>query len=314
MKNNKKGSSTINIKALLTSVIVVLATVIYIGFGDNIASFLEKYGIDYNRLAEVFSRGITDGELEVHIIDIGQGDSILIRSDEGVILIDAGPNDAEDKLRAHLNSCGIKKIDYFICTHPHEDHIGGADMVLNEYTVDTLIMNETDVSTATVKRLLDAIEKNDISIDIPEVGQVYTLGDINFTVLAPDSSLSNGGNNSSIVIRLVYGSTSFLFTGDAEVESENKIIAAFSDQQLKSDFLKVGHHGSSTSTSAQFFEAVSPDYVAISCAKGNSYGHPHRETLKLFERYGIDENNILRTDNQGTIIVISDGENLRLAS
>lgn len=318
-KNNANTGVRKKMTALLTSVLMVAAAVIYIGFGDSIASFLEGYGIDFNRLAQVFSQGVTDGELEVHIIDVGQGDSILIRSGGGVILIDAGPNDAEDDLRAHLNACGIKKIDYFICTHPHEDHIGGADMVLNEYTVGTLIMNETDVSTATVKRLLDSIEKSGVPIDIPETGEVFTLGDIGFTVLAPDSSITadgnnDGGNDSSIVIRLVYGETSFIFTGDAETGSESKILATFSSEQLKSDFLKIGHHGSNTSTSAKFLEAVSPSSVAISCGKGNSYGHPHREILNRLTKYGINEGNIYRTDTSGTVVVVSDGYSLRLAS
>ncbi|MCI8387627.1 MAG: MBL fold metallo-hydrolase [Clostridiales bacterium] len=310
----ERSKSSKKFAAFLTSLLTVAAAIIYILFGDKIALFLKDYGFDYNQLYKIFASEVADGELEVHIIDVGQGDSILVRTNAGVILIDAGTNSAENDLRAHLNACGIKNIDYFICTHPHEDHIGGADMVVNEYNIGTLLMPETDVSTVTMTKLLDAIESRDVNVEIPEVNDVYTLGDIKFTVLAPDPSVSDNANDSSIVIRLLYGGTAFMFTGDAEVPSEKKILETFSTFDLKCDFLKLGHHGSSTSTSQEFLDAVSPTYVAFSCKTGNSYGHPHREILERLKNFGIDDDHIFRTDTMGTVVIISDGKDLRLAS
>lgn len=301
------------ISALIISVLFVAAALIYIVGGGDIQRFLdERFG-----LGDIFGTvgDTAEGELQVHIIDVGQGDSSLIISDDGVILIDAGPNSAEDALRAHLDACGVKTIDYFICTHPHEDHIGGADMVINEYTVKTVLMPETDVSTATVNRLFDALEASDDTVlEAPEVGDEYSLGKISFKILAPDPSVADDANNSSIVLRLRFGDTYFMFTGDAEKASEEKILETFTASELKCDFLKIGHHGSSTSTSEEFLDAVSPVCVSISCEKGNSYGHPHSETLKKLEERGLTGERLLRTDELGTIVVFSDGKKLSVGS
>ena len=149
------------LSALITSIVCVAAALFYIVTGGNIGDFLEKNGIDINDLWKNTAT-VTDGELEVHVIDIGQGDSILVRWNGGNMLIDAGPNSDEDALRAHLDACGVKKLDYLVCTHPHEDHIGGADMVVKNYEIGKILMPVTSVSTATVNRLLDAIEEKDV--------------------------------------------------------------------------------------------------------------------------------------------------------
>ena len=227
-----------------------------------------------------------------------------------MLLIDAGTNSSEDELRAYLDACGVDDIDCFVCTHPHEDHIGGADMILGEYNVERLIMPETESSTVTVTKLLDALEASDAVYTEPVVGDVYTSGGFAFTILAPDESVADDSNNSSIVLRLDYGSTSFMFTGDAEAESEACILAEFSPSELDCDFLKLGHHGSTTSTTEEFLDAVSPEYAAISCGEGNSYGHPHREILELLESRGITGDKLLRTDLDGTCVIYSDGERI----
>ena len=289
-------------KSLVLSLLCVAAALVYLAFGDKLAGLLGK---DTGYIPDTPA---PNGVLEVHIIDVGQGDSILVRSDEGVLLIDAGTNSSEDDLRAYLDSCGIDKIDCFVCTHPHEDHIGGADMVINEYDVKQLIMPETSSSTVTVTKLLDAIEAKGTPYYEPVVGDVYTIGDFSFMILAPDASVADDSNNSSVVLRVDYGETSFLFTGDAEVESEECMLATFVSGELDCDFLKVGHHGSTTSTSEAFLAAVSPEYAAISCGEGNSYGHPHRETLDLLEKYGISGEKLLRTDQSGTCIISCCGQ------
>ena len=300
MKRRKlsgKGTS------LLLSLVTVAVALLYILFGDRLAGLLGR---------DTGNRPSTapDGILEVHIIDVGQGDSILVRTDDGVLLIDAGTNSSEDELRAYLDACGVDDIDCFVCTHPHEDHIGGADMILGEYNVERLIMPETESTTVTFTKLLDALEASDAFYTEPVVGDVYTIGGFAFTILAPDESVADDSNNSSIVLRLDYGSTSFMFTGDAEAESEACILAEFSPSELDCDFLKLGHHGSTTSTTEEFLDAVSPEYAAISCGEGNSYGHPHRETLDKLASRGITGDKLLRTDLDGTCVVYSNGERI----
>ena len=300
MKRRKlsgKGTS------LLLSLVTVAVALLYILFGDRLAGLLGR---------DTGNRPSTapDGILEVHIIDVGQGDSILVRTDDRVLLIDAGTNSSEDELRAYLDACGIEDIDCFVCTHPHEDHIGGADMILGEYNVERLIMPESESTTVTFTKLLDALEESDAVYTEPVVGDVYTIGGFAFTILAPDESVADDSNNSSVVLRLDYGSTSFMFTGDAEAESEACILAEFSPSELDCDFLKLGHHGSTTSTSEAFLDAVSPEYAAISCGEGNSYGHPHRETLDKLASRGITGDKLLRTDLDGTCVIYSDGERI----
>ena len=300
MKRRKlygKGTS------LLLSLVTVAVALLYILFGDRLAGLLGR---------DTGNRPSTapDGILEVHIIDVGQGDSILVRTDDRVLLIDAGTNSSEDELRAYLDACWIEDIDCFVCTHPHEDHIGGADMILGEYNVERLIMPESESTTVTFTKLLDALEESDAVYTEPVVGDVYTIGGFAFTILAPDESVADDSNNSSMVLRLDYGSTSFMFTGDAEAESEACILAEFSPSELDCDFLKLGHHGSTTSTSEAFLDAVSPEYAAISCGEGNSYGHPHRETLDKLASRGITGDKLLRTDLDGTCVIYSDGERI----
>ncbi|MBQ8510359.1 MAG: MBL fold metallo-hydrolase [Clostridia bacterium] len=293
--------------ALLTSVLIVGAAVIWLGWGGQITDWLNTLGFDFSKLAEIIEQTPVEGEIQVHVIDVGQGDSILIRSADGTILIDAGTNAAEDDLRAYLDACGVQTIDYFVCTHPHEDHIGGADMVINRYDVDTVLMMPTESSTATVTRLLDAIEEQDVTLVTPELSESFRVGQMAFTVLAPEAEMADSGNNASIVVKLMWGATSFLFTGDAEAEAERAILDRYPSWELKCDFLKLGHHGSYTSTCEEFLTAVSPTMVAISCGYDNDYGHPHREVLNRLADHGITEENILRTDKSGTVVVASDG-------
>ncbi len=247
-----------------------------------------------------------DGELEAHFIDIGQGDSELIMADGAVILIDCGPRDSADLLTAYLAQY-CTEIDYLILTHPHEDHIGGAPKVIEQFNVKNVIMTDTTSTSKIYASLLTALENSDAVVHEANLGDVYTLGNIKFKLLGPageDYDL----NNSSIIVRVDYGNTSFMYTGDAEKISENASLDKFPASEFKADVLKVGHHGSSTSTGADFLSAVSPSIAVISCENGNSYGHPHRETVQILEQYGIT---VYRTDCSGSIILISDGESVR---
>lgn len=245
----------------------------------------------------------------VHIIDVGQGDSILLQSGKYNALIDAGPNSAEQELVYYLESLGIEKLDLMVLTHPHEDHIGGADLVLESFGADTLLMPDCSSSSRAFENVLDVVEEKNIRITVPERGDKFSLGEIDFTVLAPDNKSYKAINDYSIVLKAEYGNTAFMLTGDAEALSEHEIIDHFGTDVLECDLLKVGHHGSSSSSSKEFVRAVSPVFAAISCGVDNDYGHPHRETRALFDDEGIE---YYRTDYDGTLIFVSDKESVWL--
>lgn len=247
----------------------------------------------------------SDGSMAVHYINVGQGDAQLIVSpDKTAMLIDAGPNSAADSLLAYLDAQNIDELEYAVFTHPHEDHIGGADDVLNKIKVKNVIMPDVSDTTATFSRMLDAIEKNGSAIIISEAGQSFVLGSASFIILAPVSDGYSALNDWSVVLRLDYGKTSFMFTGDAETLSENQMTDKFDASEFKCDVYKAGHHGSTTSNSKAFLALCDPASAVISCGKDNDYGHPHYEIIKLFTDMGLD---IYRTDTDGTLVFKSDG-------
>lgn len=249
------------------------------------------------------TNAVTNGNLEVHFIDVGQADCILVKNNSNAMLIDAGNNDDGEIIKSYLKEQNITRLDYVIGTHPHEDHIGGLDVVINNYDIGTIIMPKKSTTTQTFKDVVNAIKNKGLAITNPVVGTKYTLGGAEFTILAPNKDYGDELNNYSVGIRIVYGNNSFVFTGDAEEEAERDIIAT--GLELKADVLKLGHHGSSTSTSNQFLKAVSPKHAVITCGKDNDYGHPHRETMTK-----ISNMEVYRTDEQGSIIATSDGTNI----
>lgn len=246
----------------------------------------------------------TLGTLEVHFIDVGQGDSILITQDGVNMLIDAGENDKGELVVKYLKSRGIETLDYVIGTHPHSDHIGGLDNVINSLNVSKVFMSDKIHNTKTFEDVLIAVKNKRLQITKPTVGKTYKLGSATFTILAPNGSY-NDLNNYSIAIRVDFENNSFLFTGDAEGLSEKEMIA--SGLNLKADVLKAGHHGSTTSNSDNFVNKVDPDYVVIQVGQGNKYGHPNKSVLDIFTRMGA---RVYRNDLHGTIIAKSDGENI----
>lgn len=259
-------------------------------------------------LAESVSYDLSKNAV-VHIIDVGQGDSILLQSGSYNMLVDAGPNSAEESLVQYLDSLGIKKLDCVVLTHPHEDHIGGADLVLKRFGADTLLMPDCSADSRAFENILDVAEEKDIRISIPERGDEFSLGELDFTVLAPGNKSYKETNDYSIVLKAEYGETSFVLTGDAEALSEYEILEAFDKDFLKCDLLKVGHHGSSSSSSKEFVQTLSPRFAAISCGYDNDYGHPHRETRALLDDEGIE---YYRTDYDGTLVFVSDKESVWL--
>ena len=253
------------------------------------------------------SSSVSDGEesLTVHFIDVGQGDCILAQSEGHFMLIDAGENDQGDTVISYLNSQGVKELDYVIGTHPHSDHIGGLDKVIEAFPTKQVILPPIEHTTQTFEDVLDAISARGLKITNPIPGDIYPLGNASFTILSPVKDYGDDLNNWSVGIRLTCGSRSFVMCGDAESQAEEDMIA--NGAILKADVLKAGHHGSSTSTSDLFLEKVDPSYVVIQCGEGNSYGHPHKETMEKLEKAGCW---ILRTDLLGTIVASTDGDHL----
>lgn len=242
------------------------------------------------------------GSLKVHYIDVGQADSILIQQNGQNMLIDAGNNPDGNLVVSYLKNQGVSKLDYVIGTHPHEDHIGGLDVVIKTFSIGQIYMPKATSTTATFKDVVSAISSKGLKIKTPTVGSTINLGDATATILAPNSSGYEDLNNESIVIKLKYGNNSFLFMGDAEDVLENQILAKQLD--IKSDVLKVGHHGSSSSTTSAFLNKVSPKYAVIMVGEGNTYGHPHKSTM---DRLKSKEITVYRTDEAGTIVATSDG-------
>ncbi len=294
-KNNKIIYTILAISLVIIS--VLLKNKFNIGKVEDINN--------YKDIIEENNNTSVNGNLYIHFIDVGQADAIYINNGNNSMLIDAGKNDTANELVNYLKEQHIDSLDYVIATHPHEDHIGGMDEVLNNFKIDKILMPDKVTTTKTYENLLLAIKNNGCEKIIPKVGEEYNLGNASFTILAPNSNNYEELNNYSIVIKLKYGNNTFLFSGDAETLSEDEILKNNID--LKCDLLKVGHHGSSTSTSLKFLNAVNPKYAVISVGKDNQYNLPKKTVMNRLKNNNIK---VYRTDESGTIIAVSDGNNI----
>ena len=241
---------------------------------------------------------------EIHFIDVGQADAALVLCDGKAMLIDGGNAEDSSLLYTYLKNHNISQLDYVIGTHAHEDHIGGLAGALNYASVGTAYCPATSYDTKAFGNFVKALDKHGVSITVPSTGDSFTLGSATCTILAVNTD-SSDPNNTSIVLRIVYGDTSFLFTGDAEREVEQTILNRGAN--INSTVLKVGHHGSESSTSYVWLREIMPQYAVISVGKDNSYGHPTEEVLS---RLRDAEVKTFRTDLQGDIICVSDGKNV----
>ncbi len=248
-----------------------------------------------------------DAPWQIHVIDVGQGDAMLLWSDTACVLIDTGTNESEDTLRAYLDSCGIERIDYLFISHPHEDHMGGADMVLREYEVGVLVMSDLAPDADVGASFTAALSDSPATVLVPSVGDAISTGGMVITVLAPPDGGYASVNDNSLVLRVAYGETALLTTGDAEADVEAWLLHGCDPALLDVDLLKAGHHGSDTSTGADFLAALTPEYVAISCGQGNPYNHPVQSVLDAIAAAGAK---VCRTDTDGTLVFMSDGERL----
>ncbi len=300
-------------------ILLVAAVAVFGWLNGYFDGVFDKNIRDTDTEASVVTPPVSGGLMELHVIDIGQGDSLLVKTTEGFILIDTGDRSSkyEEALRAYLNGEGVETLEYVIFTHMDADHIGNAAMVLEEYEVKNVIMSdldESDIPTTNVyekmeDKIVDLQDAGKIEVILAEPGTVYTLGDMKMTVLGPlgDDYPSGDRNNYSVCVRLDYGETSFLLTGDAEERAELEMLAQYKNGELDCDFFKAGHHGANTSNTSAFLKAVTPKYVAISCGADNKYLHPHPEALERFEKIGAT---VWRTDLDGDLVFVSDGKTI----
>lgn len=266
------------------------------------------YGCEgYSVQVSVNKSSETKDKLKVHFIDVGQGDSILLQNGERFMLIDGGPNSSTDKVLSYLKKTGVKNLDYVVATHPHEDHIGGIDKVIDTFQIETVYMPKVTATTKTFKDVVESMKKKNLKAKIPVAGEEFKFGEAKVTILAPNSSTYEDTNNYSIVLKVAYGENSFLFTGDAESLSEKEILKKGLD--IKADVIKLGHHGSRTSSSSAFLKEVNPKYGVITVGKDNDYGHPHKEIMERVKGMNIK---IYRTDEKGDIVIVSDGKDITL--
>lgn len=248
----------------------------------------------------------SSGDIAVHFLDVGQGDCEFVELPDGkCVLIDAGDSNCGKQIVDYIVQCGYNSIDYVIATHPHADHIGSMSYIVDNLDIGEIYMPKVSSNTKTFERMLTSISDKGLSINSAAAGvQVYSDSNLKMEFVAPVSDSYEDLNNYSAVLRITYGDNSFLFTGDAEDISEDEMIANYY-YSLSSDVLKVGHHGSDSSSTEKFLHAVSPEYAVISCGAYNSYGHPHSELLSRIKKVGAD---IYRTDKQGTVTIICNGK------
>lgn len=249
------------------------------------------------------------GGLVVHFLDVGQADSIVVQSAGHAMLIDGGNNGDADEVVGYLKKQGVRKLDVLVGTHPHEDHIGGLDAVIKEFDVGTVYLPRVTATTRTFQDMVAAMKARGLTATAPRPGDSFPLGNARVTVLAPESERYEDLNNYSIVLRVSYGDTAFLLAGDAEAVSEEEMLGG--GRELSATVLKLGHHGSDSSSTAAFLRRVAPQYAVISVGRENTYGHPARSTMLRLKDLGVP---VYRTDQNGTMVATSDGRTVTFST
>lgn len=270
-------------------------------------------GCDFNNLSTSINRVVDDNKdkLIIHYIDVGQGDATFIEfPNSETMLIDAGEKEYEDKVLDYISALNYDSIDYVIGTHPHSDHIGGLKNVIDNFSVGKVYLPKASNNSKTYTNLLKSIKNKGLAVNTAKAGDnIIDSDNLSVEIIAPNSSDYSSLNDYSVVLRIVYDDRSFLFMGDAEVLSEDEILDNNFD--VRSDVIKVGHHGSNTSSGSRFLNKVMPSYAIISVGVDNKYYHPHPSILKRYEKLG---SKIYRTDEEGDIILTSDGSGIEIKS
>jgi len=297
-RRKKNNNSFLN---CLVIIIIIIGYMFYQNQDLSLSQLFNSSGNNSSTTKEVSSN------LEVYFMDVGQADCILISNNGHNMLIDAGNNEDGAKLVKYFqNELNITSFDYVVGTHPHEDHIGGLDDIINNFAIGTVYMPDVITTTKTFSDVLDALEAKNLSITVPEIGDTFSLGEAEIKVIYTGTDTSDL-NNTSIVLKMTFCSHTYLFTGDATKETESKIL----NQDIQADVLKVGHHGSLYSSSDEFLAQVKPKYAVISVAQENSYGHPGEATINRLKNY---TDKIYLTSELGTIKITSDGNSLEFTN
>lgn len=279
--------------SVLLSILIIFTTTLFYGCSNN------------PNLQKPASTTVSQDNLLVHYIDVGQGDSILVQVNNKNLLIDAGPKDSQDKLMDYLKSQRIQNLDYVITTHPHEDHIGGMAEIIKNFNIGKFYAPKVTSNTKTFQNMMSELKNKNLKVRVIKagMGNDINLGEnTKVEVFSPVSEKYSDLNDYSPIMKITYGKTSFLFTGDAGKLVEKEVLQKGYD--VKADVLKLGHHGSTTSTGKDFLSRVNPKTGVISVGVNNDYGHPHKETLQLLQQANIK---VYRTDKDGTIVLSSNG-------
>lgn len=288
---------------------------VFLCFFAVIITCLEAFGITNWHKVNLFTGAvdgieIADTDFAVYYLDVGQSDCSIVVCDDEVMVIDTGSYPQTEKIREALYSLEVEVIDYLVVTHQHDDHMSGAEKLMNIYEVENIIMpmlsEENAVKSEAYSRLLSAISQNNVNPIASQNIEGFNLGSAQIEILAPNKQYKEL-NNMSIVMKITYGENSFLFQGDAESQVEKELL--YSDYDLTADVLKLGHHGSKTATTENYLDAVNPEIAIISCGQGNSYGHPRVTVMEYLVRRNID---YYITAFNGDITVSSDGENIEV--
>ena len=284
----------------LLAIIIIIGIIFYIQNNDE--NITQERKIDNN---EKEISNIED-TFQIQILDVGEADCILIKDNDNYALIDAGNNEDGKNIVDYFKSLGIKEFKYVFATHPHEDHIGGMDNILKNFSVKEYFMLDIELNNITYTEIIDLLKKKNIYYKTPSIGEIFQLRDSSIEVLWLDNDKEDL-NKDSMILKVKYKNTSYLLTGDATVDSEKEIL----EKDIKSDVLKVGHHGSKYSSSAQFLQKVHPKYAIISVGENNDYDFPKKVVL---DKLNYLDAIIYRTDIDGTIIITSDGEKIEIST
>ena len=278
-------------KSKLISFVIVIALALIFTYGD--------------KLLDNKAEKLSDSDVRIHFVDVGQGSATLVTYGDKGILIDTGENEYGKYLTDYIDSCGVTSLEYVIASHPHSDHIGSMAQIINKYPIGTFIMPELSVrntpTTKVYEKMLSALVENDVSVVPSETGAVYNVADgISFQLFGPCEQVSDL-NDMSVIVKLTLNGNTFMVLGDAEKQELTSVYEAYPDLDYKSDVIAMGHHGSSTSIHKKFLGAVGAETAVISCGRNNEYGHPHKEALEYIEQENMT---FYRTDLEGDIIFL----------